>query len=171
MPIVILSLLIAVSSPFTVGDKIALSGGGLIAFVEDFGWYQTRLRTLDNELITLPNSALAVEKVVNLSRRTSKKVVTTLRVRYADLPAVDGLIDELRARAHEVPELMPPQLGGQPPEVFLCEFGPSAVEILCKIDVSPAYDDKPIKQRFLLQCAETMARHGVQFQPVHVQAT
>ncbi|EOD16275.1 hypothetical protein EMIHUDRAFT_57591, partial [Emiliania huxleyi CCMP1516] len=89
-------LVIAVSRPFATGDKISIgSMSPLIGLVEHFGWYQSRLRTANNELVVLPNSMLAKEQVVNLSRRTSKKIQATFRVRYDDLPKVHPLLEEL----------------------------------------------------------------------------
>ena len=75
--------------------------------MEHFGWYQSRLRTANNELVVLPNSMLAKEQVVNLSRRTSKKIQATFRVRYDDLPKVHPLLEELSAAAAEGRENMP----------------------------------------------------------------
>ena len=117
-----------------------------------------------DELLTLPNSALATTQVVNLSRRKTKQCLATLRVRYADLPRVGGLIDELRTMASELPQVARlVKKGGKRPEIFLWDYGKTAVEIQCKVFVGAYHDHRAVKQTFLLQCAEVMERHGVQF--------
>lgn len=126
--------------------------------------YQTRLRTLGDELLTLPNSALATTQVVNLSRRKTKPILSTLRVRYADVPRVGDMVDELRTMALELPQVARlVKKGGQRPVIHLSDYGKTAVEIECKVFVGPYVDFRAVKQTFLLQCAEVMAKHGVQF--------
>eukprot|EP00966_Prymnesium_polylepis_P050706 1174081-Prymnesium_polylepis.1 len=78
---VVQGVITAVSNPYATGEKIKCAGIGTCV-VEDFGWYQSRLRTETNELVTMPNSMLSGRQVTNLSRRSSVKLSTTLRLRY-----------------------------------------------------------------------------------------
>ena len=52
--------------PINFGDYIAIEGG-LSGFVEDIGWRSTRIRTLPNTLVIVPNSKLAESVITNYS--------------------------------------------------------------------------------------------------------
>jgi len=159
---VVQGLIIAVSGPFATGDKIQCSG--LTGVVEDFGWYQSVIRTDANDLVTLPNSMLAGKQVVNLSRRSAKKIATTLRLRYADLPKIEKLIGELKEVAKGMPSLMP----GSSPSVNLVDYGVSAVEVKAAINVQPDANDAELRQKFLLAIAGCLKSNGVEFAPLQV---
>ena len=123
--------------------------------------YQSRIRLDTNELVTLPNAALAEREIVNLTRKTAKKVVATLRVRYADVNKIERVIDELR-------DVAMAQVGlakGRPVEVFLTDYGKAAIEITASIHLDPKLNDKQLKQDFLLRLSEVLAKNDVQFQP------
>ena len=65
------SLLIMLEKPFRVGHYIRLSGTE--GTVEDVGFRSTRIRTLDNSLISIPNNAVVNTTVENLSLRTMRR--------------------------------------------------------------------------------------------------
>lgn len=50
--------------PVTVGDFIELEGN-ISGYVEDIGWRSTRLRTLPNTIVIIPNSKLAESVIIN----------------------------------------------------------------------------------------------------------
>jgi len=52
--------------PINFGDYIEIEGG-LSGFVEDIGWRSTRIRTLPNTLVIIPNSKLAESVITNYS--------------------------------------------------------------------------------------------------------
>ncbi len=59
-------LVIEAEAPFARGDWVRV--GNFEGTVEETGWRTTKLRTRVNELVTLPNSFLAKEAIVNYSR-------------------------------------------------------------------------------------------------------
>jgi small-conductance mechanosensitive channel len=74
--------------PFRLGERIQLPSGE-VGDVEAIGIRATRLRTLDESLLVIPNGVLTKEKVVNLSRPT--RVLTTrveVGVAYDSDPSV-----------------------------------------------------------------------------------
>ncbi|HJH27697.1 MAG TPA: mechanosensitive ion channel protein MscS [Methanophagales archaeon] len=52
--------------PINFGDYIEIEGG-ISGFVEDIGWRSTRVRTLPNTLVIVPNSKLAESAITNYS--------------------------------------------------------------------------------------------------------
>ena len=109
----------------------------------------------------MPNSLLAGKQVVNLSRRKTKKINTTLRINYEDASKVEGLIGALREAAGKNAELA----AGTSAEVFLTDFGPNAIEIAAAIQVDAAANDKQLRQDFLFRLSDVIAAKGVQFAP------
>ena len=61
----IAGFLILIDQPFRVGDRIEISGLGTWGDVVDIGTRSTRIRTRDNRLLIVPNSAIAKDQVVN----------------------------------------------------------------------------------------------------------
>ena len=156
---IIKGLVIAASGSFAIGEKISVAG--ITGVVQEFGWYQSRLRLADNSVVTLPNSAIADKQIVNLSRRAAKKLESTLRLRYKDLPKLPVVIEEIRTMVSATKNLAP----DMPIEVHLFEYGKTAVEVKAAIHVQSWVDDKQAKQDFLLKMAGVLDKHGVKFQP------
>jgi MscS family membrane protein len=63
----IAGIIILVDRPFRIGDRIEIQGAGTWGDVVDIGLRTTRIRTLDNRLIILPNSAIGSNQVMNYS--------------------------------------------------------------------------------------------------------
>lgn len=58
--------------PFSVGDYV--SAGGAEGAVKDLNVFYTTLNTLDNKVITVPNSTLMSSNVVNYSKEATRRV-------------------------------------------------------------------------------------------------
>jgi small-conductance mechanosensitive channel len=63
----IAGFLILIDQPFRVGDRIEISGLGTWGDVVEIGTRSTRIRTRDNRLVIVPNSAIAKDQVINYS--------------------------------------------------------------------------------------------------------
>jgi len=63
----IAGVIILVDRPFRVGDRIEIQGAGTWGDVLDIGLRTTRIRTRDNRVIILPNSAIGSNQVMNYS--------------------------------------------------------------------------------------------------------
>ncbi|RYL93152.1 mechanosensitive ion channel family protein [Sporolactobacillus sp. THM19-2] len=67
---------IITDAPFTIGDLI--HSGNIEGFVEDINFRSTRIRTLDQALVTVPNSTLANQPITNLSKIGKRRVYLTI---------------------------------------------------------------------------------------------
>ncbi len=86
---------IAGDRPFKVGDFITI--GDITGTVEDVGLRSTRLRTLQRTLVTIPNGAVANERVTNLTARDRMLYNPVLGVVYGTTPdQLVFIIDETR---------------------------------------------------------------------------
>ena len=74
------SFTIFVDKPFTVGERVLLSGHD--GFVREIGVRSTRLETLNGRMVTLPNSQVANECIENISSEPSRKMTLDLGLTY-----------------------------------------------------------------------------------------
>ena len=75
---------VLVSKPFKADDYIEVgSVGGTVAEV---GLVYTKLRTIDNKIISIPNGQISGEKIVNYSTEEKHRVDLTFNTSYDDAP-------------------------------------------------------------------------------------
>jgi len=60
-------LYMVADKPIKVGDFIALPDADISGFVEDIGWRSTRIKTLPNTIVVVPNSKLSENIIINNS--------------------------------------------------------------------------------------------------------
>jgi MscS family membrane protein len=84
--------------------------GTIMGHVEDIGLRTTRLRTLTNTLVSIPNSRIAYVELENFSARTKIRFWPTLRLRYDTTPdqmhtVMDNILHmlEQHERVHDEP--------------------------------------------------------------------
>jgi MscS family membrane protein len=63
----IAGFIILVDQPFRIGDRIEIQGANTWGDVVDIGLRTTRIRTLDNRLVIVPNSVIGTNQVINYS--------------------------------------------------------------------------------------------------------
>jgi MscS family membrane protein len=90
-------------NPFQVGDYITM--GDFAGTVEHVGVRSTRVRKLDQSLVTVPNSKLTDSAVTNWSRLTKRRMDFNIGLTYATTAdqmraLLQSLKDMLKARAH-----------------------------------------------------------------------
>lgn len=109
--------------PFRIGDRIQLAGGQ-VGDVADIGLRSTRIKTLDNQLLIIPNSDLCNTMLVNQAFPDARvKGRIDIGVAYgSDVELVKGL---LVATAQEVNGV----LADPAPESYFVAFGDSALKM------------------------------------------
>ena len=105
--------------PFTAGDWIMRDDNSGV--VQDIQLRVTKLRTLDNELITAPNSELANDAVMNTMAYDELRVPFTFGIGYEDDIEQAGEIILQEAATIEGFD------GDSDPDVIVTELGSSAV--------------------------------------------
>jgi small-conductance mechanosensitive channel len=113
-----------IDRPFRIGDRIQLASGKT-GDVVDIGLRSTKLKTVDNALLIIPNSELCNSTVLNMAfpnSHTSGRV--SIGVAYgSDVEKVKNLLTEI---ALENPEV----LKEPSPEAFFLSFGESALNMV-----------------------------------------
>lgn len=87
-------IMILVSKPFVMGDYI--EAGGVGGTVSDIGLVYTRVKTVDNKLIFVPNGEISKDKIVNYTHQDQRRVDIKFSVSYdADPELVKKVIREV----------------------------------------------------------------------------
>lgn len=97
---------VMVSRPFAVGDYV--EAGGVAGTVNEIGLVYTKLKTIDNKIIFIPNGEISGEKIVNYNRQEQRRVDLTFTVSYDADP-------------ERVKEIMRQVIGAHPKALFTPE--------------------------------------------------
>jgi MscS family membrane protein len=109
--------------PFRIGDRIQLSGGQ-IGDVADIGLRSTKIRTLDNQLLIIPNSDLCNTMLINQAFPDAR-VKGRINVGVAYGSDVERVKELLVATAGDVESV----LSDPAPEAYFTTFGDSALNM------------------------------------------
>ena len=118
------SMLIMFEKPFRVGDTIRVSGSE--GTVEDVGFRSTRIRTLDNSLISIPNNSVVNATIENLAARVMRRQRFFIQITY------DTIREKLEEFATRIEQLLAdhPVTNKNDIRVRFNEFGDSSLNIL-----------------------------------------
>ena len=109
--------------PVRIGDFCRF--GDKLGMIEEIGLRTTRIRTLSNTRISVPNAKIASEYLENLSDRSTILFNPILRIRIDTTPdTVQRVLDDLRAMLAEHEKVAPTGL-----RVRFVRIGPDALEL------------------------------------------
>lgn len=151
-------VMLLLSKPFRAGDYVTV--GGVSGTVVQIGLTHTKLDTVDNQAILVPNSTVTSNIITNVSAEDSRRVDLTFHAAYSADP--DTVITALKEAA-AVPQALPEQ----PVFVRLSGYREYSVEYTVRVwvktaDYWDAYFD--ITQRV----KPAFDRHGVKISFPHV---
>lgn len=138
---------ILLDSPFRVGDHVKIQD--VEGVVEEVGFRSTRIRSLTNTLVTLPNSTVAKEKVDNITeRRGVCRFRHILGFTYSATPEqIDQFSEQLRYHLKQDPRVQQDRVAVQ-----FHELADSSQNILVNFHfvVQPEESEALILQKYLL---------------------
>jgi len=151
-------LLIA-DRPFQRGDLIELDG--TLATVEEVGLRSTKLRTLDDSLLHVPNSQLSDRRIANWGKRRRRKCAMTVGLTY-DTPreTLDDFVERLRQVIRAQPTVDPDDV-----YVGLSEFGASSIDIalLCHFRVAGYAEQIEAQHKLMIDIIALAEELGAEF--------
>ena len=116
-------VLILLLKPFKVGDYIVENLTHCEGTVTEIQIFYTKLTTMDNKTIVLPNGTLANNSLVNVTAQDIRKLDLSVGVSYgADLRKAKMVLEELLRKEDGL-------LKEEPIQVFVSELGSSAILI------------------------------------------
>ena len=129
---------VLVSKPFKAGDYV--EAGGVSGTVKEVGLAYTKLATVDNKVISVPNGQISAEKIINYTTEEKRRVDLTFNAPY-------------NAPHQKVIELIRQVVGAHPKALFTPEpfirvnaYKDSSVEYVVRVwcatgDYWPLYHD------------------------------
>ena len=162
-------LIMLAERPVRLGERITF--GEYDGVVEDVGFRCTRLRTMTDHLVTIPNSTLVNESIENVARRRTIRRLMNVTITY-DTPrekvsaAVQAIRDILEEK--EIRERIHPIIGFEElsPRVFFNDYNAESLNILVLYWYAPSDDWWAYvehSERVNYRIMEEFARLGVEF--------
>lgn len=116
-------ILILVLKPFEVGDYIMVNSAGIEGTVKSIQIFYTRMTTIDNKTIIVPNGILTDNSLTNVTARPERQLDLKVGIAYdADLKKAKGLIETMLLNDKDV-------IQDEEIKVFVDELADSSVVI------------------------------------------
>ena len=92
-------ILILLLKPFVVGDYIAVPQEGIEGTVKEIQIFYTKMATVDNQTVVVPNSILTSNSLTNVTARPERKLDLKVGISYdADMKQAKHIIEEILHR-------------------------------------------------------------------------
>jgi small conductance mechanosensitive channel len=147
--------------PFKVGDWVTTQDR--YGEVRDITLRTTRIRTLDNTYVVIPNKQVIGELLVNHSMYGETRVNVPIGIAYKEsiaeargvmLEAVAGIEGVLREPA---------------PSVVAGGLGDSSVDLMVRVWIAQAVDEVPVRFRVVEACKIALDKAGIEIPFPHLQ--
>lgn len=117
-------LQLATSKPFKEGDFV--EANGCSGFVREVGLFYTKLNSLDNKLIQIPNSAIVASNIINYSSEERRHVEIKVSASY-DMPC-----EKVKATLARVVGEHPLTLNTPEPLIHVFEYQESTIQYIVR---------------------------------------
>lgn len=127
-------LLLLVMKPFKVGDYID-DGNGHEGTVTSIEVIYTRLRTIDNQVIWIPNGKLADSTIRNSTQLGYRLIDIVVGIDYTeDIDKIRGLLLQTAEDCDLIVKTL-----DQPPVVFVQEFTASSIDVVLRVQCTAVH--------------------------------
>ncbi|MBI2668130.1 mechanosensitive ion channel family protein [Candidatus Woesearchaeota archaeon] len=145
--------------PINVGDYIEMEGDTK-GYVDDIGWRSIRIKTLQNNLVIVPNSKLAQGRIVNLSNPGGNSVIVECGVSYnSDLNKVEKVTIDV---AKKIQKTIPGALGTFEPFIRYKTFGDSNINFSVILKVEKYVNKHLVTHEFIKALKERYDKEGIE---------
>ncbi len=147
-------VLILLLKPFVVGDYILDNASSEEGTVKEITIFYTKLLTIDNKLILIPNGSLSNSSITNYSHMDMRRIDLTVGVGYAsDLSKVKAVLEGVVKAETAV-------IKDEPVDIFVSDLGDSAVDMGIRVWVKTE-DYWPVRWRLLEQMKNALDENGI----------
>lgn len=146
--------------PVNVGDFIELEGN-ISGYVEDIGWRSTKIRTLPNTMVIVPNSKLAESVITNTSLPDQEMAaLVQCGVAYgSNLKKVEEITVDV---AREIQKTVPGAIKNFEPFIRYHTFGDSNINFTVILRVEKFVDKFIIIHEFIKALKERYDKEGIE---------
>ena len=148
-----------VDEPIRIGDFVRLEDG-LEGHIEKIGWRSTRVRTLANNMVFVPNSKLASARITNFYAPDKEMGFgIDMGVAYdSDLEKVERITCEV---AMEIMRTVPGGIPGHQPALRFSKFGDSSIDFTVGLRVAQFTDQYLVKHEFIKALHKRYTAEGI----------
>lgn len=146
-------------NPFKVGDFVRTPD--VTGIVEKVGMRSTRIRQLDQVLVTVPNNLLTNVVVMNLTRMEKRRFDVTLTFTYSTTSSqLRAVVDAIRKLLQQAEDVDPDTV-----IVHFVDFNSSSldVRVICQVLVADWREFSAIKEKLLLEIMGIVESLGIGF--------
>lgn len=118
-------IMVLLAKPFKVGDYV--EAGGISGTVSDIGLVYTKIRTIDNKIVFVPNGEISNEKISNFTDQERRRVDLLFAASY-DAPA-----EQVKSAILEVARSHPKTLKEPEPFARVNAYQDSAIEYAMRV--------------------------------------
>lgn len=123
-------VLILILKPFRVGDYIIEDSGKNEGTVTEISIFYTKLLTVDNRMIMIPNGTLSNSSITNVAQMDRRRVDLVVGIAYeADIRTAKDILMQLALAE-------PARLKDEEPVVYVNELGASSVDLGLRVWVT-----------------------------------
>jgi small-conductance mechanosensitive channel len=171
---IISGIFLLADQPYEIGDMIELSEQGRRGFVEDITLRYTKIFTLDNTFIVVPNGAIRDRDVINYSAEDSRvrQTLDVLITYESDLAAARRLMEESARAVDGVISGGPAiRIGGArypaAPDCLIGTFGDSGILLRMRYWVAEPYRMQTVQSKVQTNVWENFAEADVEIAYPH----
>jgi MscS family membrane protein len=150
------TLSIGIDQPMREGDFVKLYD--FVGHVEQIGLRSTRIRTLDRTIITVPNGALANQRIESYTVRDRLRLATTIALVYSTTSQqMRAILAALEAILRRHPKIWPDNVVVRFKELAASSLD---IEIMAWFQTSEWSEFQAIRQDVLLEFMAAIEQHG-----------
>ena len=151
--------IITVDKPFKVGDRIKVED--YYGDVLSVGTRSTRIKTLDYQIVTIPNNKLTTNIIINYSEPDQKlRITIPVSVAYGNDPGrVKEILLEIAQDAIKNTGYL---LADPAPTVFFTEFAESSLNFILRVWAQKYNLPDEVKDSINCRVAERFAQEGIE---------
>lgn len=149
------AIAILIDRPYKVGDRLILENIGQGDVVE-VGLRSTRIRTLDNRIVVIPNEDIAGNKIINMSQPDSKiRILLKIGIGYkSDVDRACAILEDIATSN--------PRVAKDPkPRAYVSALGNFAVEITLLVYLTSYRDDLRVPDEIYRQILQRFKQEDI----------
>jgi len=146
------SIMIYLTRPFTVGDRIRSKDGSVSGSVEKIGWYSSEVLNDEGLVVFVPNSTFTSAVITNLSRVKKIPFQRKISLSKVYLPNLDRILNDVRTKLQSHPAID----STVTPTIYVTDVrdGIVEIEIRCILRNSSEMDERLARQSLLIELGD-----------------
>jgi len=152
---------ILVDQPFRVGDHIVVDGE--YGRVSEITLRSTRIQTVRNEVMVLPNTEMITQRVVNHTKQNTLRIDISFGIAYKEFP------EEARQALLPLVEDDDRVLPTPAPSVVVTSMGESSVDMILRFYINDPSQELPVRWEYTEKVREALREAGIEIPFPHRQ--